>query len=227
MNKIKPLNTTDIPVEFNYRDAHLEGNLDIPENAKGFVIFVHNLNENHVSKGNWLVAQRLQLEGMATLIVDFMSLQEQQALFSRHSLNEEVDLISERLVFILNKFSENPLVRSLPVILFGSDLGAVAAIRAAHQSAVQTDAIIVRGGPLDLVRDILPDIRVPVLVLIGGDDVLTNNITRQALPNAPELFTVERIENGGHLFEEVGAMEAVAEHSAAWLAEQNFAPTNQ
>jgi putative phosphoribosyl transferase len=191
----------------------LEGNLKVPEGAHGLVLFAHGSGSSRFSPRNQFVANVLNMGGLATLLIDLLSHQEDEI----HQSRFDIDLLTDRLAEAVRWLKSRPETQELSLGLFGSSTGAAAALRvaAAHQNEV--DAVVSRGGRPDLAMSVLREVLAPTLFIVGGNDVGVIELNREAYEKltCPKRFDV--IPGATHLFEEPGALNAVAMQAKEWL----------
>jgi putative phosphoribosyl transferase len=190
----------------------LPGTLGLPPSPRGMVIFAHGSGSGRFSPRNNAVAQSLQNAGLATLLIDLLT--ESESLNRRFVF--DIDLLARRLVAATTWSRANTTTRSLPIGYFGASTGGGAAIVA----ATMTDgirAVVSRGGRPDLAGEALPQIRVPTLLIVGGEDEQVIELNREAMaPMAVEVQLVI-VPGATHLFEEPGALEQVSELACSWF----------
>ncbi len=200
----------------------LEGRLEIPAAPHGIVLFAHGSGSGRHSPRNQHVARVLQGAGLATLLMDLLTLDEEREDERTGHLRFDIGLLARRLLAAARWVSRAPPTRQLPIGYFGASTGAAAALEAAAQAPDLVRAIVSRGGRPDLAgRDSLPGVRAPTLLIVGGHDreVLQLNREAMALLHAAEhrLVVVPR---ATHLFEEPGALDTVARLAAAWFTQR-------
>lgn len=196
----------------------LLGGLSIPDAPRGVVVFAHGSGSSRFSPRNRWVAHHLQAAGLATLLMDLLSAdEEQEDALTRH-LRFDVDLLAGRVVAAVDWLGRLPDTRALAVGCFGASTGAAAALMAAARRATRIRAVVSRGGRPDLAGAALAVVRCPTLLIVGGDDaeVIDLNQRAQALLTCPN--RLEIVAGATHLFEEAGALERVAVLAAAWFS---------
>ncbi len=193
-------------------DASLRADLSVPPGATGLVIFAHGSGSSRLSPRNRMVAARLEEAGLATLLLDLLSEDEE----GRRDLVFDIALLARRLEAAARWAAEGAL-GALPLGFFGASTGAAAALRAAAALGDGVRAVVSRGGRPDLAGDRLPDVRAATLLIVGSRDEEVERLNRAAadLLRCPHL--VEVIEGAGHLFEEPGTLEAVAALAIDWF----------
>lgn len=211
-----PVRAVEVPVGGR---LFLDGDLGVPENATGLVIFAHGSGSSRHSARNRQVSRRLQQAGLATLLLDLLTGSEE----SDRSNVFDIGLLSSRLKATIDWCSAWPPVAALPVGLFGASTGAGAALVAAAGDD-RVHAVVSRGGRPDLAGAALAGVRAPVLLIVGANDVEVLELNRDAqrhLAGPSELAVVPR---AGHLFEEEGALERVGDLSADWFGRYLVVP---
>jgi putative phosphoribosyl transferase len=191
----------------------LEGNLVIPDQAPGLVIFAHGAGSSRLSPRNNYVAALLQREGLATLLLDLLTPEEDLVYENRFN----IELISRRMGETTLWVMGNTEAGDLSVGYFGASTGSAAALKASVQIPVKVRAIVSRGGRPDLVSDILPEVKAPTLLIVGGSDLVVIGLNEKAY----SLITVEKdfkiVQGATHLFEEPGKLDEVARLAGAWF----------
>ena len=206
----------DEEVEVPSRDLGLIGRLTIPAAPLGTVVFAHGSGSSRHSPRNRYVAGVLNDAGLATLLVDLLTVEEEMD----RSHVFDVRLLAERLGDAARWTSAQPEVPSSGVGFFGASTGAAAALRAAAQPDCRVSAIVSRGGGPDLAAPLLSTVTAPTLLIVGGrdEDVLALNRRAQAELRCESLLTV--VPDATHLFEEPGALEIVAGLARDWFLEK-------
>jgi putative phosphoribosyl transferase len=196
----------------------LEGDLRIPADARGVVLFAHGSGSGRHSPRNQLVAATLDQAGFATLLLDLLTAEEEAAEQAGGMLRFDVGLLADRLQAAMDWLRNEPRTRALPLGLFGASTGAAAALLAAAARPDQVGAVVSRGGRPDLAGPALERVRAPTLLIVGGRDpqVLALNRAAQARLGGPVELVV--VPGATHLFEEPGALEQVARLARDWFA---------
>lgn len=196
-------------------DAILDADLTVPPGAHGLVVFAHGSGSSRHSPRNRHVAAALQQRGFATLLLDLLTPAEDRRTAHRF----DTTLLARRLAGALDWARTRPALRDLPAGLFGASTGAAAAIEVAAREPGAVGAVVSRGGRPDLASpQALARLRAPTLLLVGGADrevLALNRAARSAMANAAELLVVP---GATHLFEEPGALDAVADAAAGWFS---------
>ena len=207
-----------LPVAVGSGGAELLGDLEVPPDATGLIVFAHGTGSSRFSPRNRLVAQVLRDNGFATLLLDLLTEGEEQRDLRTREFRFDVGLLADRVLSALDLMRDHDAVHGLPVGLFGASTGAAAAlIAAAGDESVQ--AVVSRGGRPDLAGDALHDVVAPTLMIVGGRDPRILEANRQASREMAAPHHIEVIPGATHLFEEPGALERVAALAAAWFGE--------
>lgn len=201
-------------------DDGLEGDLSIPPSSKAIVLFAHGNGSSRHSTRNRYVAQFLNDAGFATLLVDLLTPQEKSVDEKTRHLRFEIDLLARRFVTATEWITNDPETSGLKIGYFGSSTGAAAALIAAAELGKMVGAVVSRGGRPDLADfGKLPErVSAPTLLIVGANDASVLELNRAALKR---LSGTEKalavIPGAGHLFEEQGKMEIVADIAAEWF----------
>ena len=189
------------------------GHLTIPEHAVGIVVFAHGSGSSRHSPRNRYVAQVLNGAGLATLLFDLLTLEEE-----RDRANVfDIDLLARRLVGITGWLASQPDTAALPVGYFGASTGAGAALAAAADPRVKVAAVVSRGGRADLAGESLAKVVAPTLLIVGGRDDVVLEMNRRAQAMMPGECELTVVPGATHLFEEPGALERVAVLARDWF----------
>jgi dienelactone hydrolase len=198
-------------------EVTLDGNLVIPPSARAIVLFAHGSGSSRHSPRNRFVAQVLQSAGLATLLMDLLTLEEERADAATGHLRFDIGLLAARLVAASEWLASAPETHDLRQGYFGASTGAGAALVAAARLPDLVHAVVSRGGRPDLAGEALPQVRAPTLLLVGGNDVPVIAMNRDAMARMRAPVELEIIPGATHLFEEPGALEAIAARSRDWL----------
>lgn len=197
--------------------VELEGDLVVPAGAGGLVVFAHGSGSSCHSNRNRYVAQLLQSPGLATLLLDLLTSQEEQLDRRTGELRFDLGLLADRLAGTLAWCRTQPELGDPACGLFGASTGGGAALLAAARHPQLVATVVSRGGLPYLAGHALPAVRAPVLLLVGGADHVVLELNRQAATRLTAPHELLVVPGAGHLFEEPGALEQVAETSAAFL----------
>jgi predicted phosphoribosyltransferase/dienelactone hydrolase len=193
--------------------ASIEGELVVPARARGIVLFAHGSGSSRKSPRNTFVAERLHRRGLATLLVDLLTEDEDLVRSNRF----DIGLLTERLEEATRWIGRRRDVGRLPIGYFGASTGAACALRAAADLEHRIGAVVSRGGRPDLAEDALGRVHAPTLLIVGGADDVVIDLNQVALAGLTCERRIEIVPGATHLFEEAGALEQVAELAAAWL----------
>jgi putative phosphoribosyl transferase len=193
------------------------GSIFIPKPAQGIVIFAHGSGSSRHSVRNRFVAQQLNNNNIATLLIDLLTLDEEAIDIKTGEYRFNIPLLAMRLSATSNWVLEQPLTHTLKIGFFGASTGGGAALIAAAQMGNKVSAIVSRGGRPDLAGNALPKVQAPTLLLVGERDPMVIELNRQALAQLSNESRLEIIPGATHLFEEEGALEAVAERAIEWF----------
>lgn len=202
-----------IPVQ----GARLDGDLTLPDGAAGVVVFAHGSGSSRRSPRNRQVAKQLNDGRLATLLFDLLTAEEEEEDLHTRELRFDISLLARRLVNALDWLADEAPTAGLPVGCFGASTGAAAALVAAAQRTDRVGAVVSRGGRPDLAGDALASVRAPTLLIVGGADPVVIDLNRQAQQQLRADVRVEIVEGAGHLFEEPGALERVADLTHDWF----------
>jgi putative phosphoribosyl transferase len=205
------------PVRVSTGPVELEGDLGVPEDAGGVVLFAHGSGSSRHSPRNRYVAQALREAGLATLLIDLLTPDEERVDLSTGHLRFDIELLAERLAGATNWLMEDPDTATLLIGYFGASTGAGAALVAAADRPQEVGAIVSRGGRPDLAGDALPLVETPTLLIVGGNDVPVIGMNEEALGRLRAVKRLEIVAGATHLFEEPGALEEVARLAVGWF----------
>ena len=198
------------------QDILIEGDLAVPANAAGLVIFAHGSGSSRFSRRNRMVADFLFDGGFATLLLDLLTRNEEAVDQHTGQYRFDIPRLSERVVAAIDWAGEQRAVAALPIGCFGASTGAAAALMAAAARPTRVRAVISRGGRPDLAGDTLPRVEAPTLLIVGGHDepvIALNETARRRLRGRSQTTIVP---GATHLFEERGALEKVARLALEW-----------
>jgi len=210
-------------VEIPAGPVELAGNLSVPEEAEGVVLFAHGSGSSRYSPRNRHVARALGKAGLATLLIDLLTPDEEEADRESGHLRFDVGLLARRLARATHWLRQNPDTRDLPVGYFGASTGAGAALVAAAERPREVGAVVSRGGRPDLAGDALPLVEAPTLLIVGSADETVIRMNEEALGRLRAEKRLEIVPGAGHLFEEPGTLEEVARLAAGWFT-RHLAP---
>jgi putative phosphoribosyl transferase len=200
----------------------IDGDQTVPELSVGVVVFAHGSGSSRFSPRNRRVASALNERGIATLLLDLLTPDEERVDDVTRRLRFDVEMLAERLVAARSHVADST---GLPVGYFGASTGAAAALLAAAAEPTHISAIVSRGGRPDLAGAQLSAVRAPTLLICGGRDPVVIDVNRQALRRLTQApVQLEIVPGATHLFEEPGALDEVARLAADWFG-THFAVT--
>ena len=214
--------TVTVPVE---EGITLEGNLNIPDNPRGVVLFVHGSGSSRFSPRNQFVARQLESAGLATLLIDLLTAREEEEDRYTGHLRFDIPLLSKRVVAATDWLLSQPATGNLKIGYFGASTGAAAALVAAAERPSAVGAIVSRGGRPDLAGSALAKVTAPTLLIVGSKDTQVIELNRMAFSLLRTEKRLEIIPGASHLFEEPGTLEKVAELAADWFTRYLSAET--
>jgi putative phosphoribosyl transferase len=190
-----------------------EGVLDVPASATGLVIFAHGSGSGRFSPRNNFVARQLQREGLATLLIDLLTPEEEQ---NRANVFD-IGLLASRLDVSTQWAREDDRTRGLRIGYFGASTGAGAAMAAASDVNADIAAIVSRGGRPDLAGEAIHHVRAPTLLIVGGFDAPVIALNERVYEQLKAEKDLRVVAGAGHVFEEPGTLEEVARLASAWF----------
>ncbi len=199
-------------------EVALEGDLRIPDEARGVVVFAHGSGSGRHSPRNFYVAQQLRNEGLGTLLLDLLTSQEEAEDMRTATLRFDVNLLADRLIVATDWLRQNISSKELSIGYFGASTGAAGALLADAERPGAVAAIVSRGGRPDLAGKMLTRVTAPTLLIVGGDDAPVVKVNEEALMVLNSQKKMVAIPGATHLFEEPGALEKVAALAADWFA---------
>ncbi len=195
----------------------LHGNLLIPKHARGLVAFSHGSGSSRHSPRNQYVAQILRDSGLATLLFDLLTLEEEADDLVTGKQRFDISLLARRLVGATDWLQSNKATRRLALGYFGASTGAAAALMAAAERVDIVKAVVSRGGRPDLAIPVLSQVKAPTLLIVGGNDFPVIDMNRKALAKLGVAKQLVIVPGATHLFEEEGTLEKVAELASYWF----------
>lgn len=195
----------------------LDGNLNVPEDAKGIVLFVHGSGSSRFSPRNRFVAEFLQKQGLATLLFDLLTKDEEIRDEYDGHLRFDIEFLSSRLMDVTKVIKENRETKNLTIGYFGASTGAAAALVAASRYKEAIYAVVSRGGRPDLAQNQIKEVQAPTLLIVGENDGDVLKLNEEALEKLHVEKQLVVVPSATHLFEEPGTLEQVAELAARWF----------
>lgn len=225
MDRAAELDRQERQVQVSAGPVTLEGTLGIPPGAQGIVLFAHGSGSSRHSPRNRYVARVLREDGLATLLLDLLTVDEEAIDMVTAHLRFDIGLLAERLVGATDWVSQHPDTRHLRIGYFGASTGAAAALVAATERPDAVLAVVSRGGRPDLAGPVLPRVQAPTLLIVGGHDEPVIEMNQHALAQLHVEKRLEIVPGATHLFEEPGTLEHVARLAGQWFTHHLAAPT--
>jgi len=214
MNATESLSTSAVRIPV--QDIVVEGDLLMPPDAAGLVIFAHGSGSSRFSRRNRAVARSLTGGGFATLLLDLLTREEEAIDQHTGQYRFDIDRLAERVVAAIDWVGEQPALAPLPIACFGASTGAAAALMAAAARPRRVRAVISRGGRPDLAGDALPRVEAPTLLIVGGYDEPVIELNEDARRRLRARSQTAIVPGATHLFEEPGTLETVASLALDW-----------
>ena len=205
------------------KGARLSGELILPPQAPGLVLFAHGSGSSRHSPRNQYVAGVLRKAGLGTLLFDLLTAEEEQAEMATRHLRFDIPLLAERLVAATEWVLDRGTTRDINVGYFGASTGAAAALVAAARLGESVSAVVSRGGRPDLAGSALERVQAATLLVVGGDDHPVIPLNEEAYARLPGQKALRIVPRASHLFEEPGTLEIVAQMASEWFLE-HFVP---
>lgn len=204
-------------IRVGIRDDELVGDLVVPRGATGIVLFAHGSGSSRRSTRNRSVARSLEEAGLATLLLDLLTREEERREEAGAMLRFDVVLLAKRLGAAVDWLGAESATRDLPIGLFGASTGAAAALITAAQRPDRVSAVVSRGGRPDLAQGALEHVQSPTRLIVGGADEEVLDLNRQALARMSCTKDLVVVRGATHLFEEPGALQEVARLARGWF----------
>lgn len=198
----------DIPLS----GVTLKGDLILPENATGIVLFSHGSGSSRLSPRNRMVAELIQQQNIGTFLFDLLTDEEDEMYENRFN----IDLLSDRLIETTQWIMEQDSTSKLPIGYFGASTGAASALRAAAHFKEKIKAVVSRGGRPDLAITELPQVTAPTLLIVGNLDTPVITMNKMALEKLKSIKELDIVSGATHLFEEPGKLQEVAGLAINW-----------
>lgn len=201
------------PVEIRCGDVVLPGHITVPGESKMLVVFAHGSGSSRHSPRNNFVAEELNRNGLATLLFDLLTTEEDRNYDSRF----DIGLITARLMDTTDWIISEGYSEGMQLGYFGASTGSAAALKAVARGDHEISAVVSRGGRPDLIMSELPRVKAPTLLIVGGKDFQVKQLNQRAHAELNKRAELRVVPGATHLFEEEGALEQVAELSASWF----------
>ncbi len=205
--------TVSIPVD----SEEINGDLNIPENPRALILFVHGSGSSRLSPRNRFVADYLNKNGLASFLFDLLTPSEERRDIHTAEYRFNIPFLTERLLLAIDWIKKDERVKYLKIGLFGASTGAASALIAAAKRKKDIYAVVSRGGRPDLAWEHLQDVEAPTLLIVGGLDypVIKLNEDAYTLLKCEKKLVV--VKGASHLFEEPGKLEEVARLATDWF----------
>jgi dienelactone hydrolase len=213
------LSIREVRVNLQSDDVTLEGHLAIPEEPHGVVIFAHGSGSSRHSPRNRTVARRLNQSRLATLLFDLLTEEEQARDQASGQFRFDIDLLSRRLVDVVDSVTRGPETAAMKIGLFGASTGAAAALITAAERSDEVAAVVSRGGRPDLAWESLAEVAAPTLLIVGELDPVVIDLNERAYEQLKSEKRLNIVPGATHLFEEPGTLETAATLAAQWFAQ--------
>lgn len=212
-----PLKAINRCVRIHAGDVHLLGDLQIPEESAGLVIFAYNCGRSRNNPRNRHAAQLIRDYGIGTLQCELMTEDEEIEDEATEAYRHDAELLAKRLLAVTRWAENEPDLDDVRIGYFGACAGGAAALIAAAQLGDRIGAVVCRGGRTDLAKDVLARVTSPTLLIVGTEDTVGLQINREALPLLRCEKALHEVEGASHLFGEPGKVEEMARLSAQWF----------
>jgi len=198
----------------------LDGDVVIPHDARGAVLFAHGSGSSRHSPRNRYVAETLHRAGLATVLADLLTPDEEELDRRTGAFRFDIGLPAGRVTALADWAANDELTAGLGLGMFGASTGAAAALVAAAARPTEVRAVVSRGGRPDLADDSLPLVRQPTLLIVGELDTAVLELNRAALRRLAGTARLEIVPGATHLFEEPGALDQVARLARDWFVHE-------
>src|SRR5881275_2537779 len=205
-------------VQIQAGQAILSGTLHLPTSARALVLFAHGSGSSRHSPRNQFVARTLNDAGLATLLFDLLTPEEESVDLYTREHRFDINLLAKRLVHATNWAKQQSQTQDFNIGYFGSSTGGGAALVAAAELPEDVGAVVSRGGRPDLAGEALPKVKAPTLLLVGGEDHVVIELNEQARAQMKCECKIDIVPGATHLFEEPGALEKVAKLASDWFS---------
>ena len=209
--------TTERSVRIPAGQITLDGDLAVPESTRGVVLFAHGSGSSRFSPRNRYVADVLNRVGLATLLMDLLTPDEEQVDAVTAHFRFDIGLLAERLVHATDWVSTDPAIAKLGIGYFGASTGGGAALVAAAERPRTVKAVVSRGGRPDLAGPVLERVVAPTLLIVGGLDAPVIDMNQDAMRQMRAETRLEIVPGATHLFEEPGTLDHVARVAREWF----------
>jgi dienelactone hydrolase len=215
-------NAIKISISEDSKESKIEGNLTIPKDSKGLVVFAHGSGSGRHSPRNQYVAEVLNNDGVSTLLLDLLTEEEEKVDNLTGEYRFNIELLADRLISVTDWLLKQENTKKMILGYFGASTGAAAALIAADKRPDNISAIVSRGGRVDLSFKYSPlrSVNCPTLFIVGEEDKQIIELNKKVLDTHLEKVEKKKIviiPGASHLFEEQGKLEEVAKKSSGWF----------
>ena len=218
MKQVAPaVSVLERPILVELADVALNGDLSLPADARGLVVFAHGSGSSRHSSRNRAVAEALHQGRLGTLLLDLLTEHEERSDEVTAEFRFDIPLLGERVIAAVDWTAAHEPTSQLPLGLFGASTGAAAALIAAAKRPKKVRAVVARGGRPDLAADALEAVRAPTLLIVGGRDDVVIELNREAHGRLSATKELQIVPGATHLFEEPGALDRVAQLARDWF----------
>jgi dienelactone hydrolase len=217
VNGLETLERAASEVTIPINGAELDATLALPGRANGIVVFAHGSGSGRQSPRNRYVADALVRQELGTLLLDLLTPVEERRDRETSDLRFDIDRLAERLLLAVDWLGTQGNIGEMPIGLYGASTGAAAALIAAAERSKRVAAVVSRGGRPDLAKEMLRRVSAPTLLIVGERDPQVLDLNTEAAARMQNPARIEVVAGAGHLFEEGGALERVAELTANWF----------
>jgi dienelactone hydrolase len=207
---------TEVAIPVDQGRNNIAATLSVPDNATGVIVFAHGSGSSRHSPRNQVVAEHLQNHGFATVLLDLLTAEEDEADQRTAELRFDIELLAGRLRDGCDWVGTQPALADLGLGLFGSSTGAAAALMVAAERPSDVGAVVSRGGRPDLAGSALSGVRAPTLLIVGGNDEVVIGLNEEAAERLPN-SQVTIVPGATHLFEEPGKLGEVMRVAEEWF----------
>ncbi len=207
------------PIKIDIKDKSLHGLLDLPEQARGLVVFAHGSGSSRLSPRNQYVASYLTESKFGTLLFDLLTPQEEEIDTFSGEFRFNIEMLADRLMQVTAWILKQPKLAPYKLGYFGSSTGAAAALIAATRYPKEICAIVSRGGRPDMAGSYLKDVKSPTLLIVGSLDGPVIDLNKDAKAQMQNVNKLEIVPGATHLFEEPGKLEEVAKIATKWFTQ--------
>jgi putative phosphoribosyl transferase len=206
-------------VSIQLNQVTLQGDLVIPPEAKGLVVFAHGSGSGRMSPRNQYVAHVLQQQNLATLLLDLLTPEEEIIDNDTRQFRFDIPLLAQRLVEVVHWARQHSDLGGMRIGFFGASTGSAAALIATALLVDEIDAVVSRGGRTDLAMNFITKVTAPTLLIVGGADTDVIQMNEKSFTQLSGKKKMEIVADATHLFEEPGALEAVSELAVRWFTQ--------